>query len=103
MECEKHPDADKLNKCLVDIGAEEPVQIICGAPNVGKGQKVAVATVGAVLPGNFKIKKAKLRGEVSNGMICSFKNLGLNPNWLLKNIQLEFSISRKMRKLVKMH
>ena len=76
LECEKHPDADKLNKCLVDIGAEEPVQIICGAPNVGKGQKVAVATVGAVLPGNFKIKKAKLRGEVSNGMICSLQELG---------------------------
>lgn len=53
----KDPNADKLNKCLVDIGAEAPVQIICGAPNVDKGQKVAVATVGAVLPGNFKIKK----------------------------------------------
>ena len=53
LECEKHPDADKLSKCLVDIGAEEPVQIICGAPNVGKGQKVAVATVGAVLTRQF--------------------------------------------------
>lgn len=56
MECEKHPNADKLNKCLVDLGGEAPVQIICGAKNVAKGQKVAVATVGAVLPGNFKIK-----------------------------------------------
>ena len=70
-------EADKLNKCLVDIGEEEPVQIICGAPNVAKGQKVAVATVGAVLPGNFKIKKAKLRGEESNGMICSLQELGI--------------------------
>ena len=84
LECEKHPDADKLNKCLVDIGAEEPVQIICGAPNVGKGQKVAVATVGAVLPGNFKIKKAKLRGEVSNGMICSLQELGIESKLVAK-------------------
>lgn len=77
LEREQHPNADKLNKCLVDIGAEEPVQIICGAANVDKGQKVAVATVGAVLPGNFKIKKAKLRGEESNGMICSLQELGI--------------------------
>ncbi|GHH97245.1 phenylalanine--tRNA ligase subunit beta [Neobacillus kokaensis] len=77
LEREQHPNADKLNKCLVDIGAEEPVQIICGAPNVDKGQKVAVATVGAKLPGNFKIKKAKLRGEESNGMICSLQELGM--------------------------
>ena len=84
LECEKHPDADKLNKCLVDIGAEEPVQIICGAPNVGKGQKVAVATVGAVLPGNFKIKKAKLRGEVSHGMICSLQELGIESKLVAK-------------------
>ncbi|KZZ85919.1 phenylalanine--tRNA ligase subunit beta [Bacillus sp. SJS] len=77
LEREQHPNADKLNKCLVDIGQDEPVQIICGAPNVDKGQKVAVATVGAVLPGNFKIKKAKLRGEESNGMICSLQELGI--------------------------
>jgi phenylalanyl-tRNA synthetase beta chain len=77
LECEPHPDADKLNKCLVDIGEDEPVQIICGAPNVAAGQKVAVAKVGAVLPGNFKIKKAKLRGEASHGMICSLQELGV--------------------------
>ena len=65
LEREQHPNADKLNKCLVDIGAEEPVQIICGAPNVDKGQKVAVATVGAVLPGNFKIKSQAARRSVS--------------------------------------
>ncbi|KIL43787.1 phenylalanine--tRNA ligase subunit beta [Jeotgalibacillus soli] len=77
LSCEKHPEADKLNKCLVDVGEEEPVQIICGAANVAKGQKVAVAKVGAVLPGNFKIKKAKLRGEVSMGMICSLQEIGV--------------------------
>ncbi|MGJ7912776.1 phenylalanine--tRNA ligase subunit beta [Neobacillus sp. LXY-1] len=77
VEREQHPNADKLSKCLVDIGQGDPVQIICGAPNVAKDQKVAVATVGAVLPGNFKIKKAKLRGEESNGMICSLQELGM--------------------------
>lgn len=77
LEREQHPNADKLSKCLVDIGEDEPTQIICGAKNVAKGQKVAVATVGAVLPGNFKIKKAKLRGEESNGMICSLQELGI--------------------------
>jgi phenylalanyl-tRNA synthetase beta chain len=77
LEREQHPNADKLSKCLVDIGAEAPVQIICGAKNVAQGQKVAVATVGAILPGDFKIKKAKLRGEESNGMICSLQELGI--------------------------
>ncbi|UII55122.1 phenylalanine--tRNA ligase subunit beta [Cytobacillus spongiae] len=84
LECEQHPNADKLNKCLVDLGAEEPVQIICGAANVGKGQKVAVATVGAILPGNFKIKRAKLRGEESNGMICSLQELGIEAKLVAK-------------------
>ncbi|WP_456273808.1 phenylalanine--tRNA ligase subunit beta [Bacillus sp. AK031] len=77
LECEPHPDADKLNVCQVDVGEDEPVQIICGAPNVAKGQKVPAAKVGAVLPGNFKIKKAKLRGQASHGMICSLQELGV--------------------------
>ncbi|TXC90162.1 phenylalanine--tRNA ligase subunit beta [Metabacillus litoralis] len=84
VEKEQHPDADKLNKCQVDLGDGELVQIICGAKNVDKGQKVAVATVGAVLPGNFKIKKAKLRGEVSNGMICSLQELGIESKLVAK-------------------
>ncbi|WP_077214188.1 phenylalanine--tRNA ligase subunit beta [Bacillus dakarensis] len=84
LEREQHPNADKLNKCLVDVGEDQPVQIICGAPNVDKGQKVAVAKVGAVLPGNFKIKKAKLRGEESHGMICSLQELGVETKLVAK-------------------
>jgi len=72
----QHPDADKLSVCQVDLGTEV-VQIVCGAPNVAAGQKVPVATKGAVLPGGFKIKKTKLRGQESNGMICSATELGL--------------------------
>jgi len=85
VEREQHPNADKLNKCLVDVGEGDPIQIICGAPNVDKGQKVAVAKVGAVLPGNFKIKKAKLRGEESNGMICSLQELGIEGKMVAKD------------------
>ena len=81
---EKHPEADKLNICMVDVGEENPLQIVCGAANVAAGQKVAVAKVGAVLPGNFKIKKAKLRGVVSNGMICSLAELGMETKVVAK-------------------
>ena len=84
LEKVKHPEADKLNVCQVDLGGEEPVQIVCGAANVDAGQKVAVATVGAVLPGNFKIKKAKLRGQASNGMICSLQELGIESKLIAK-------------------
>ena len=72
---EKHPEADKLNVCQVDVGEEELQQIVCGAPNVDAGQKVIVARPGAKLPGGIKIKKAKLRGQESNGMICSLQEL----------------------------
>ncbi|MCW8921714.1 MAG: phenylalanine--tRNA ligase subunit beta, partial [Sedimenticola sp.] len=74
---EQHPDADKLSLCTVNTGAAEPLQIVCGAPNVAAGLKVPVAVIGAVLPGNFKIKRAKLRGVESQGMICSASELGL--------------------------
>ncbi len=76
VECEKHPDADKLNLTKVNVGDEE-LQIVCGAKNVAKGQFVAVAKIGSVLPGNFKIKKAKLRGVESFGMICAAREIGL--------------------------
>ncbi|MET0101834.1 MAG: phenylalanine--tRNA ligase subunit beta [Sedimenticola sp.] len=74
---EQHPDADKLSLCSVNAGQEETLQIVCGAPNVAAGQKVPVAVVGAKLPGGFKIKKAKLRGVESRGMICSEAELGM--------------------------
>ncbi|ERJ13514.1 phenylalanine--tRNA ligase subunit beta [Haloplasma contractile] len=75
----KHPEADRLNICEVEIDEKgnETVQIICGAANIDANQKVIVAKIGAVLPGNFKIKKAKLRGVESYGMICSLKELGI--------------------------
>lgn len=84
---EKHPDADKLNICKVDVGAEEELQIVCGAKNVDAGQKVPVALVGAKMPGGLEIKKAKLRGALSQGMICSAKELGINDKLLPKEIQ----------------
>ncbi|WP_424767245.1 phenylalanine--tRNA ligase subunit beta [Paenibacillus sp. sgz302251] len=84
---EKHPDADKLNVCKVDAGTGEELQIVCGAKNVDAGQLVPVAVIGAVLPGDFKIKRAKLRGVESQGMICSAKELGLNDKLLLKEQQ----------------
>ena len=71
-----HPDADRLNVCLVDIGEAEPLQIVCGAKNVAAYQKVPIAKVGALLPGGLQIKQAKLRGVDSSGMICSSKELG---------------------------
>ncbi len=74
---EKHPNADKLHVCQVNVGDTEIIQIVCGAANVRAGLKVPAALVGAVLPGDFKIKKSKLRGELSLGMLCSEKELGL--------------------------
>lgn len=75
---EKHPDADKLSVCSVDVGEGEPVTIVCGAPNVDAGQTVAVVRPGAVMPDGMKIKRAKLRGVESSGMILSERELGLS-------------------------
>ena len=76
LECNLHPDSDHLHICLVDVGSEK-LQIVCGAPNVRTGLKVIVALPGAVLPGNFEIKKSKIRGVESNGMLCALYELGL--------------------------
>ena len=80
--CEQHPNADKLSLCQVDVGEEADLQIICGAANIAQGQKVVVAKPGAVLPGNFKIKKVKLRGIESNGMICSLQELSVDEKFV---------------------
>ncbi|WP_368993347.1 YtpR family tRNA-binding protein [Caldifermentibacillus hisashii] len=77
-EKEKHPQADKLSVCKVDVGTET-LQIVCGAPNVDAGQKVVVAKIGAVMPSGLVIQPAELRGISSQGMICSARELGL-PN-----------------------
>ncbi|NOT31101.1 MAG: phenylalanine--tRNA ligase subunit beta, partial [Planctomycetes bacterium] len=90
LERAKHPDADKLILCKVDVGARgegQLVQIVCGASNVAQGQRVAVALPGVTLPGELKIKKSKIRGVESQGMICSERELALSDEhegiWVL--------------------
>ncbi|MDO6685918.1 MULTISPECIES: phenylalanine--tRNA ligase subunit beta [unclassified Agarivorans] len=78
VECGQHPDADKLRVTKINVGGDELLDIVCGAPNCRQGLKVAVAQVGAVLPGDFKIKKAKLRGQPSHGMLCAYSELGIS-------------------------
>jgi phenylalanyl-tRNA synthetase beta chain len=80
LERRAHEGADRLSVCRVDVGGAEPLEIVCGAPNVAAGQKVAVATVGSELPGGLRIKKSKIRGVTSNGMICSATELGLGED-----------------------
>ncbi|NBT75657.1 MAG: phenylalanine--tRNA ligase subunit beta [Betaproteobacteria bacterium] len=78
LSAEQHPDADRLRVCSVDVGEAAPLQIVCGAPNARAGIHVACALDGAILPGDFKIKATKMRGVVSQGMLCSAKELGLS-------------------------
>ena len=89
LTCDEHPNSDHMHIVSVDVGADEPLQIVCGAPNIAAGIKVPVACIGAVLPGNFKIKKSKLRGVASCGMCCSAKELGQGTDhegiWVLPN------------------
>jgi phenylalanyl-tRNA synthetase beta chain len=80
LDVKKHPGADRLSLCTVDVGGERPLGIVCGAPNVGAGMRVAVALEGAVLAGGLKIKKSKIRGQVSEGMICSEIELGIGED-----------------------
>ncbi|MGI9185025.1 MAG: phenylalanine--tRNA ligase subunit beta [Solirubrobacteraceae bacterium] len=77
IDAEQHPDADRLRVCLVDVGEDEPSQIVCGAPNVAAGQTVAVARPGAIMPDGSRLKAAKLRGQVSNGMILAEDEVGI--------------------------
>ncbi|GEN94303.1 phenylalanine--tRNA ligase subunit beta [Pediococcus ethanolidurans] len=76
LDVQPHPDSDHLNVCQVDVGEDEPIQIVCGAPNVAKGQYVIVAMHGARIKDNVKIKRSKMRGEQSNGMICALQEIG---------------------------
>ena len=80
LTCEAHPDSDHLHITTVDDGSPEPVQVVCGAPNVAAGQKVLFARIGTTLPGDFKIKKSKIRGVESFGMICAEDELGIGTN-----------------------
>lgn len=80
LTCDMHPDSDHLHVCTVDVGGDEPLSIVCGAPNVAAGQLVPVAPVGSKLPGGVQIKKAKLRGVLSCGMICSERELALTDD-----------------------
>ena len=80
VECDQHPDADKLSVCKVSDGSGEFIDIVCGAPNVRKGLKTPLAKPGVTLPNGMKLRKAKIRGVVSNGMLCSASELGLGDD-----------------------
>lgn len=80
LECARHPEADRLQVCQVDAGLAQPLQIVCGAPNARPGLKVPLALIGAVLPGGIAIRSAQLRGVESSGMLCSAKELGIDPD-----------------------
>ncbi|MBU0279268.1 YtpR family tRNA-binding protein [Gemella sp. zg-1178] len=99
---EKHPDADKLSVSSVKISEDQVLQIVCGASNVAVGQKVVVATIGAMMPSGLLIKKSKLRGVESNGMLCSKRELGLPYEEGIKGILLlddNIEVGRKFKEL----
>ncbi len=92
VSAEKHPDADRLKVCTVDAGQDEPLQIVCGAPNARPGIKVALATIGTRLPGDFKIKKSKIRGQASFGMLCSGGELGMDETDGIVELPAELTV-----------
>ena len=99
LTCVQHPNADRLKVTTVDLGDGNPVQIVCGAPNVAAGQKVPVATIGTMLYDDkgegFKIKKGKIRGEESHGMICAEDELGLGSGlWSCQRFKSWFNSER---------
>ncbi|HOP21683.1 MAG TPA: phenylalanine--tRNA ligase subunit beta, partial [Gammaproteobacteria bacterium] len=101
---EKHPDADKLNVCQVNAGLEDMLQIVCGAPNARAGLKAPLALIGAVLPGNFKIKKSKLRGIESHGMLCSSVELGLSDDHSgLLELPIDAPVGKDIREYLKLN
>ncbi|MFC6207971.1 phenylalanine--tRNA ligase subunit beta [Levilactobacillus tongjiangensis] len=85
LSIEMHPDSDHLHICQVDVGEDDPLQIVCGAPNIDKGQKVIVALPGSRIAGNVKIKKSKMRGVPSAGMICALQEIGFSDDVVPKD------------------
>ena len=102
LECVNHPDSDHLHVCKVEVGDNKVEQIVCGASNVKAGIKVIVALPGAVLPGNFEIKKSKIRGVESNGMICALSEIGLEEK-TEENYQKEYLFLMMKHLLVRIH
>jgi len=97
-ECVQHPDADKLRVCSIDFGGSEPAQVVCGAPNARAGIRIPLAQVGAELGGDFKIRKAKLRGVESFGMACSARELGLsNDHSGLLELPVDAPVGKDLR------
>jgi phenylalanyl-tRNA synthetase beta chain len=98
LTCEKHPNADKLHVTTVDVGGEKPLNIVCGAPNVKAGMRVACAVVGCVIGPDFVIKKAKLRGVESEGMLCSERELGISDDHSgLMDLPAECAVGRSLK------
>ena len=103
VEAEPHPDADRLRVCKVDDGSGELLQIVCGAPNAAPGLLVPLARIGAQLPGDFKIKKARMRGVDSFGMLCSARELGLSEDHGgLLELSADLSVGQDIRQALKL-
>jgi len=103
LDVSQHPNAEKLSVCRVDVGGDQPLQIVCGAPNVRKGMFSPCALEGAVLPGDLKIKAGKLRGEISQGMLCSASELRLNSDASgIMDLEGEYEAGTPLDKAIKL-